>query len=423
MSNKTTVAVIGATIWGNRGAEAMLVTSIGQVREMHPDTQFVIFSYLPKRDRSLINDKAIRVYDARPLALVLKYFPAAMLCWLFALIRIRLPDFVLPKAIRDLRQSDMLLDISGISFADKRIKFLPFNILNIWPAFLLRVPVVKLAQAVGPFNNPLNRWCSRLFLARCHHIYARGKATAAHLTQLGLAQAKWTLAPDIAFLYKQEYSLSDENDDLVNQLLEELTALRSKDRMIIGLVPSSLVYQQMGKLGRDYVLQFLKLIRDLDTDYHYVVLPNATREGSTKTRNNDLAVIDLLEMRAERELPAEAIQRLHFVNYDINTASSRKIIEDCDLIVTSRFHGMISGLCLRVPVVVIGWSHKYKEILDEFDMGHLALDFANPELDASQLAYDAIENRLQLGKQITDNLPSVRTAAEQQFVNLQSLLH
>jgi colanic acid/amylovoran biosynthesis protein len=422
MSKKTAVGVIGATIWGNRGAEAMLVTSIGKVREMRPDAQFVIFSYLPKRDSSLINDKAISVFDARPLPLVLTYFPFAMLCWLFAIFRIRLPDFMLPKAIRALRQCDILLDINGISFADKRIKYLPFNILHIWPAFLLKVRVVKLAQAVGPFKNPLTRLSSRLFMTRCYHIYARGKATASHLTQLGMSQSKWTLAPDIAFLYKPEYSLSDENDDLVNQLLEELTALRSKDRMIIGLLPSSLVYQQMGKLGRDYVLQFLKLIRDLDTDYQFVVLPNATREGSTKTRNNDLAVIDLLEMRAERELPTEAIQRLHFVNYDINTASSRKIIENCDLIVTSRFHGMISGLCLRVPVVVIGWSHKYKEILDEFDMGHLALDFANPELDASQLAYDAIENRVQLGKQISDNLPSVRAAAEQQFVNLQSLL-
>ena len=32
MGSEPTIAITGATLWGNRGAEAMLVTAIGQVR-------------------------------------------------------------------------------------------------------------------------------------------------------------------------------------------------------------------------------------------------------------------------------------------------------------------------------------------------------------------------------------------------------
>jgi len=45
MNKPPVIGIIGGTIWGNRGAESMLVTTIGMLRQSQPDAQFVVFSY------------------------------------------------------------------------------------------------------------------------------------------------------------------------------------------------------------------------------------------------------------------------------------------------------------------------------------------------------------------------------------------
>lgn len=416
------VAITGATIWGNRGAEAMLVTTIGQVRAHDPSAQIVVLSYLPERDRALIEDPSIIIVDTRPLALVLGHFPFALLCGLFALIGVRLPGGILSKSVRQLRDCRVLIDVSGISFADGREKFLPFNILLALPTMLLRVPVVKLAQAVGPFEHPLTRLASNLFLKRCHRVYARGRITASYMESLGFPSEKWELSADTALLYDPAYSLSIENVDHVDALEAELKSIRDSGKTVIGLSPSSLVQEKSAKRGKDYAGNFIDLIAKLDDSYHYVLLPNATRQGVDKSRNNDLHVINTIYDRLQRDLAPDVAERVHPVNYDINTAGSRRLIACCDLVVTSRFHGMISCLSLGVPVVVIGWSHKYEEVLAEFDMAEFAIDFDDPKLDIRTRVEDILARRDALSQQIKTALVTVQARAQRQYDYVKEML-
>mgnify|MGYP005849865123 CR=1 FL=1 len=419
MDAERTIAITGATLWGNRGAEAMLVTTIGQVRARRPDARIVIFSYFPKRDRALVRDPRVTVIGARPRDLVLRIFPFAVLVWLMGLLRLRWPDRLLPHPIRALRRCDALLDISGISFADGREKFLPFNILLIWPAMLLGVPVIKLAQALGPFKNPLTRLSARLFLPRCRHIYARGDVTAAHLRDLGLPAERWSLAADIAFVYEPSHSLTAENEAQVDALTARLAELRAAGKTIIGLVPSSLVHTASARAGRDYAGLFVQIIRELGgPEMHFVVVPNATRQGSPSFANNDLAAIAILRERLTGALG----ERVDVVDYDLNTAGSRRLFALCDLIITSRFHAMISALTLGVPPVVIGWSHKYAEVLVEFGLERFAVDFADPDADVLSLARTALAERDALRVQIEAQIEAVRAAAAAQFACLDALL-
>ncbi len=423
MDTERTVAITGATLWGNRGAEAMLVTTIGQVRARRPDARIVIFSYFPRRDRALVRDPRVTVIGARPRDLVLRTFPFAVLAWLAGLLRLRWPDRLLPHPARALRRCDALLDISGISFADGREKFLPFNILLIWPALLLGVPVIKLAQALGPFKHPLTRLSARLFLPRCRHIYARGEVTAAHLRDLGLPAEKWSLAADIAFVYDPAYSLTEENEAQVNALAARLAELRAAGKTIVGLVPSSLVHTASAKAGRDYAGLFVQIIRDLGgPEMHFVVVPNATRQGSPSFANNDLAAIAALRERLIADLPGALGERVDIVDYDLNTAGSRRLFAQCDVIITSRFHGMISALTLGVPPVVIGWSHKYAEVLAEFGLERFAVDFADPKADVLSLARAALTERDAVRQQIAAHLEAVRASAAAQFACLDDLL-
>jgi len=423
VNDERTVAITGATLWGNRGAEAMLVTTIGQVRARRPDAHIVIFSYFPKRDRALVRDPRITVIGARPRDLVLRTFPFAVLIWLAGLLRLRWPDRLLPHPARALRRCDVLLDISGISFADGREKYLPFNILLIWPAMLLGVPVIKLAQALGPFKNPLTRLSARLFLPRCRHIYARGAVTAEHLRDLRLPAEKCSLAADIAFLYQPEYSLTSENEAQVDALAARLAELRAAGKTIVGLVPSSLVHTASAKAGRDYAGLFMQIIRELGgPELHFVVVPNATRQGSPSFANNDLAAIAILRDRLAADLPGALGERVDIVDYDLNTAGSRRLFTQCDVLITSRFHAMVSALTLGVLPVVIGWSHKYAEVLAEFGLERFAVDFADPHADALALARAALAERDTLRAQVAARIGAVKESAAAQFSSLDAVL-
>jgi coenzyme F420-reducing hydrogenase beta subunit len=54
------------------------------------------------------------------------------------------------------------------------------------------------------------------------------------------------------------------------------------------------------------------------------------------------------------------------------------------VLATSRFHAMISALATETPVLVVGWSHKYAEVLRELALDEWVVDFK--DADGSALA-------------------------------------
>jgi len=55
----------------------------------------------------------------------------------------------LTGSVKSLSESDAVLDIGGLPFLMGGLIFLPYNILTLWPAILLKVPVIKMSQAAG----------------------------------------------------------------------------------------------------------------------------------------------------------------------------------------------------------------------------------------------------------------------------------
>src|SRR5699024_11042200 len=107
-------------------------------------------------------------------------------------IRRRIPEVA---AIAD---ADVVLDQGGIAFSDGREKFLLFNLAILLPAFFLGRPVVKCAQALGPFRGRINRLAARLALPRVRHIVARGAKTREFVDELGLTNVE--TGTDLAFV-------------------------------------------------------------------------------------------------------------------------------------------------------------------------------------------------------------------------------
>jgi len=75
-----------------------------------------------------------------------------------------------------------------------------------------------------------------------------------------------------------------------------------------------------------------------------------------------------------------------------------------------------------VPVVVIGWSHKYAEVLASFDMERFAIDFDDPQLDVKALVEDLLAHKADLHDQIESTLVEIQALSQKQFSDVTALL-
>ncbi|MGB5812401.1 MAG: Coenzyme F420 hydrogenase/dehydrogenase, beta subunit C-terminal domain [Polyangiales bacterium] len=413
------ISLIGATLAGNRGAEAMLVTTVGRIRDTMPDSRFVIHSYFPKEDRAICNDLGVEVVDAGPKALVVKYFPFSAIDRVLGFVGLNWPRAWMPRGPRELAKSNALIDLSGIAFSDGREKFIPFNVLNNWPAMLFRIPVVKLSQGLGLFEGWLNRTSARWILKRCARVFARGAGSFEATEALDLGD-RLGLAPDIAFSFRSTDSLTEENPDYEDKALDEIRMLAERTDRVVALSVSSVVHKKCEKRGIDYVRVMTEVTEALvDRGLGVVVYPNATREHTNSLHNNDLPIVrDIHEGVSE-----ERRSRVVPIGKDLNTKSLRVVLEPVDCMIASRFHAMISGLSLAKPIMVLGWGHKYKEVLAQFgieewcfDFSDLRTDFLMAQVDRFLASTDEIRTRIEA------NLPTVQRDSASQFAWLAEFL-
>lgn len=406
---RKTVAIVGGTLWGNRGAEAMLVTTIGRIRERYPDARCLVFSYYPEKDRQLCTDSRVEFFNYRPLNIGLKIFPLSLLAWLCGLIGVHLPRWVVGPELDALRQADLLCDIGGITFCDGREIFLLYNVLSILPAMLTGVPVVKLSQAMGPFQGRRNRFFAQRILPHCKHVFSRGDTTSTYLRTLKLDDQTWSAAADVAFGYEPRFSLTSENDDRIQHLWQSVN--EHADRETIAIIPSSLVM----KKNSGYVSQLSRLVLDLTSaNYQVLLLPNATREASDKSRNNDLIPIQAVVDQLRQEQP-ECLDQVFFVDFDVNTKGIRQLMSAASVVVTSRFHGMVAALADAIPVLVIGWSHKYAEVLAQFESADLCCDHNKTDTRLTDVVIRMLVNQVALREKLQSKLPIVTQSSRQQL--------
>lgn len=59
----------------------------------------------------------------------------------------------------------------------------------------------------------------------------------------------------------------------------------------------------------------------------------------------------------------------------------KEYLSNCRFVVGSRFHGLVAALSTGVPVLSLGWSHKYKEILNDFNVSKYLIDENNISKD------------------------------------------
>ena len=60
------------------------------------------------------------------------------------------------------------------------------------------------------------------------------------------------------------------------------------------------------------------------------------------------------------------------------------ILGTCTGTIGSRYHGLVSALSQGVPSLATGWSHKYRELFDDYGFPEGMIDITSPDLEIKE---------------------------------------
>ena len=398
------IGITAASYSGNKGAAAMLQSSIQQLYKCYGERLNInLMSVYPKSDREQIPFDFIKVVSCKPEQLLFFAFPLAILYRIFRWCPFIKRLLLKNKILKAYNGTDVVLDEAGISFVDER-GFIMNTYAFVCAAvpLLMGVPVIKYSQAMGPFKKGWNRFLAKWILPKLALICARGQITYDHLASIGInenvrlcADGAFTMPDDLIAKTKTEAVFK--NDDFYANAQAEL----------IGLSLSSVVEKKCTKLGIDYagiMTEFINFLNGLG--YKVLIIANAARLGSEKTRNNDLMICDrVYDLVSDKS-------NVRWYHEEMTAEEIREYIGKCRFLVASRFHSMIGSLEKKVPVLLIGWSHKYKEVLDFFELGQYAINYSQLNIvDLKKAFNDFVSEEAAIRDSIEKNYDSVMASS------------
>jgi polysaccharide pyruvyl transferase WcaK-like protein len=399
-SHPASIVTLGAAFSANKGAASMLQALLDNLPGIIGECRFEVLTTYPNED--LVEaPRGVEVVSCTPLGLALLHFPLALAAAMGARLGLPREWFCRTAALEAIRGADVVLDVAGISFVDGRgIATLGYNVLMTSTPILLGKPVVKMAQALGPFESPLNRFCASTILPRLEAICARGRSTETHLRMLDLDNVHSTA--DLAF----SMQLSEAAIQRAERRLGKATGVR------VAVIPSAVVQAYARSEGIAFETELIRFIDVLcdERGFEVVLIPHAIRPDAKASRMNDLPLCRSIHSALKSQA------RCRLVEESLPAEDLRALIELCHVVVTARFHAMVSALATTTPVLVIGWSHKYAEVLEPFGLEEQTMDYADLSADGLLRAFDAtLLNAPRIRSAIAAALPAVRSKSEENY--------
>lgn len=308
----------------NKGAELMLCSVVQQLKKRLPDALIVLpKSVFYENPSYCIKNHIVPMQKASgKMKRFAKSFVYRNL--------LNKPWYVTPDQI------DVVLDAGGFQFSDQW-KVTENGVkkkASYYASFSKKErKIVFLPQAFGPFKEDSSRRMMKMVYGFADALYAREKASFDYLKELFLEDGKIKQCPDFT-------CLSVDNRQKTVALPENY----------VLIVPNSRMMTHTEQKVSSVYLSFLKEIIGYLTDLgERVILLN--HEGA-----DDEKMLDEIN----QELP----QKLLLLS-NLDALEIKRIIGASKLMISSRFHGVVSGLTQGVPTLCTSWSHKYFELMKE----------------------------------------------------------
>lgn len=358
------ILATGASLRMNLGGPSIYYGIVRVLRHVFPNCQIVYHEAVGKPvpgRRTAQEDASIQIYrgKADSKRMLLEGWRAK---WLQTR---RVPRSMEQQLIDEIREADLVVDAWGIAFTDRlyplSIKGAMVNKRIIRTAALFGIPAVHYTASYGPMTGRWVRRTARQVLdGCCSLVYCREEQSRQNLLDCGVPAHKLLVVPDTGFLMPAK-----------PVLLPELEPTRP----CLGISVSHQIIQQWSA-STPYLEMIATLCDRAVSQWKVQVLliPNEL----SNTGYDDVAVArDVLGRVRDK-------RAVHLFSPEMHTAPEQKgAIAQCDLFVASRYHSIVAAMSQAVPTVVIGWHHKYKELLEQF--GQEAVCLSSETCDFQQL--------------------------------------
>lgn len=259
----------------------------------------------------------------------------------------------LPQALREKLgfvnsdEIDLVLDASGFAYGDT------------WPVGVARdrlastikmfnkqaIPVVLLPQALGPFTQPSIRATFKIIAKHADKIYARDEASQRHVAELNPQPSKLKRCPDFTNLVAGiPYVQFDANQHQV------------------CIIPNAKMVEKREDGDRyiDWMVRVIEHAQKLQAKPFFLI-----HEATA-----DRALVEQIQQRLAAAIPVLDPQHALQIKW---------VIGRSQVVIGSRYHGLVSALAQQVPVIATGWSHKYQALLKDYDCADALIELTEEE--------------------------------------------
>ena len=300
-----------------------------------------------------------------------------------------LPKIATHLGIIDPKEIDLVIDASGFAFSDqwgasaaKRL----LRKMNRTPR--KDKPLVLMPQAWGPFANKKVARATKQLVQRAELVYARDKRSLGYLQTLLGPSDKIRMSPD--------FTLE------VNAIDDPQIDIRDK---YVAIVPN---YRMIDKsnYATEYI-QFLKrsveFLSGKPVTYKFILHDSVA----------DREVLKLIGVCDESRI---------FSHRDPRVLKS--VLGKASFVIGSRFHALVSSLSQEVPCIAVGWSHKYRELFNDFDCSDMLIDELE-NVEALRQKIDCLcdkSNMLKYRQRIKNAAEVLKKKNEQMWQDLAALI-
>jgi colanic acid/amylovoran biosynthesis protein len=310
----------------NKGAELMLQSILQYVSKKIPDARFVMETShrtpKAKLDAAGIWEKANfkkKGIDLSSLAVLLP------------------KSYFLKRHLVMEKDIEVVFDASGFAYGDKwgaeKAAKRSGDHLAKWKSQGKKI--IFLPQAFGPFSDPELKVEMGKILTHADLIFARDEKSFEYLKNTGFRTASLHLAPDFTNLVTVD----------TNKFQQEFG-----DKVVI--IPNQKMLETEDPVKNEGYKPFLTCLINL-----------LIEKGETP--------VFLIHESKKDGLLAEEINSVLSSPIEIvkkeNSMEVKGIIGAARGVITSRFHGLVSALSQQVPCLSTGWSHKYMELMKDYD--------------------------------------------------------
>ncbi|WP_219013030.1 polysaccharide pyruvyl transferase family protein [Shewanella algae] len=316
----------------NKGAELMLCAIQQQFELRNIPTKFCVEPYgdFKLRAKHGLYQKARVTKFGLDIGKAINIFPRKLLD-VFGIVKVK--------------DIDLVLDASGFSYGDQWGPDMIQYRLGSTIKTLKKhgVKVVLLPQALGPFTDEATRKVASNIFQNADFVYARDPKSfefasiCANASKLGLCS------------------------DFTNLVVGEFYANFDATKHQTCFIPNSKMLEKTNK-GTTYKDFMSKLI-----------------EKALNNGQNPFVLIH--EGKADLNLAKEILSKVdgHVdILEPVCPLKIKWVIGQSKVVISSRFHGLVSALSQGIPVVATGWSHKYQCLLADYNVGHALFEVDAP---------------------------------------------